>query len=308
MALTLAAESRAPRPPLELLFTVDEETGMTGARRLEPGFVKGRILLNLDSEVEGVFTVGCAGGCDTEITLPLTPEDPPADAAAVSLLVEGLQGGHSGVDIHEQRGNAIVVLTRCLQAAAACGAERLTGLEGGNAHNAIPRRAVARLACRPQLIPELTALAARMEAVLRDEFGALEPDLRVVLAPGEGPAGRQPALSAARSSQVRHLLSALPHGVQGMSRIFAGLVETSANLATAAFEDRQLKVVTSQRSNVMSRLEEISAKIEAVCALAGRGAFAGTPTPPGSPTWTRRCSAAARRSTRGFSGGRRRWR
>ena len=269
MALTLAAESHEPRPPLELLFTVDEETGMTGARHLEPGFVTGRTLLNLDSEVEGVFTVGCAGGCDTEITVPLAPEDLPADSVAAGLRVEGLRGGHSGVDIHEQRGNAIVLLARCLRAAAACGGARLMGLEGGNAHNAIPRRAVGRLACRPETIGELTVLMARMQTVLRDEFGALEPDLKVVLTPEEGPAGIQQALSAAQSSRVRQLLRALPHGVQGMSRIFDGLVETSANLATAALKDRQLKVVTSQRSNVMSRLEEISAKIEAVCALAG---------------------------------------
>jgi dipeptidase D len=269
MALTLAAESRAPRPPLELLFTVDEETGLTGAHHLEPGFIQGRTLLNLDSEVEGVLTVGCAGGCDTEITLPLTPEGLPADLAVADLAVEGLRGGHSGVDIHEQRANAIALLARCLKPAAACGAARLVGLEGGNAHNAIPRRAVCRLACRPEAIPELTALAARMESVLRNEYRELEPDLRVVLTVAERPGTGANGLSAAQSARVRRLLSALPHGVQGMSRIFAGLVETSANLATVSLGDRQLKVVTSQRSNVMSRLEEISAKIEAVSALAG---------------------------------------
>jgi dipeptidase D len=269
MALTLAAESRAPRPPLELLFTVDEETGLTGAHQLEAGFIRGRTLLNLDSEVEGVLTVGCAGGCDTEITLPLTPEGLPADLAVADLAVEGLRGGHSGVDIHEQRANAIALLARCLKPAAACGAARLMRLEGGNAHNAIPRRALCRLACRPEAIPELTALAARMGSLLRDEYRELEPDLRVVLTLAQRPAAGANGLSAAQSARVRRLLSALPHGVQGMSRVFAGMVETSNNLATVALEDGQLKVVTSQRSNVMSRLEEISAKIEAVCALAG---------------------------------------
>ncbi len=269
MALTLAAESRSPRPPLELLFTVDEETGLTGAHHLGPGFIEGRILLNLDSEVEGVLTVGCAGGCDTEITLPLAPVDLPADLAVVSLGVEGLRGGHSGVDIHEQRANAIVLLARCLQSAAACSAARLIGLEGGNAHNAIPRRAVCRLACRPEEIAALSALTGRMQAMLREEFGEVEPDLTVSLTAEERPKAGAKGLSAAQSAQVRHLLGALPHGVQGMSRVFGGLVETSANLATASLGGRQLKVITSQRSNVMSRLEEISAKVEAVSALAG---------------------------------------
>jgi dipeptidase D len=269
MALTLAAESRSPRPPLELLFTVDEETGLTGANHLEPGFIQGRILLNLDSEVDGVFTVGCAGGCDNEITLPLAPVALPVDLAVVSLGVEGLRGGHSGVDIHEQRANAIVLLTRCLQSAAACSAARLIGLGGGNAHNAIPRRAVCRLACRAEEISVLSGLAERMETVLRAEFGELEPDLAISLAVEEGPAAGAKRLSAAQSALVRHLLAALPHGVQGMSRVFDGLVETSVNLATVSLQERHLKVVTSQRSNVMSRLEEVTAKIEAVCALAG---------------------------------------
>lgn len=269
MALTLAAEGRTPRPPLELLFTVDEETGLTGANHLAPGFIEGRILLNLDSEVEGVFTVGCAGGRDNEITLPLAPAELPPGLKVAALSVEGLRGGHSGVDIHEQRANAIVLLARCLLAAAEGSEIRLIGIEGGKAHNAIPRRAVCRLACALDKVGELADLAARMADVFREEFGETEPDLKVALAAEETAGAEEKALSPGQTTRVSHLLCALPHGVQGMSRVIPALVETSANLATATLQDQDLKVVTSQRSNVMSRLEEITAKIDAVAMLAG---------------------------------------
>jgi dipeptidase D len=183
--------------------------------------------------------------------------------------VNGLRGGHSGVDIHEQRANAIVLLTRCLQAAADGADIRLIGFEGGNAHNAIPRQAACRLACPQDRVSDLAALTARMETVFREEFGEIEPDLKVTFAAAETAAADEKALPPVQTAQVRHLLSALPHGVQGMSRVITGLVETSANLAMASLQDQHLKVVTSQRSNVMSRLEEITAKIDAVAALVG---------------------------------------
>ena len=144
IALAIATDASVSRPPLELLFTVDEETGLNGAVNLEGDFLKGRVLLNLDSEDEGVFTIGCAGGRDVEIKLDLQIEASITQDACFRLAVDGLRGGHSGVDIHEQRENANVLMARLLtcltkEVDGVC----VTGISGGSAHNAIPRNAVA---------------------------------------------------------------------------------------------------------------------------------------------------------------------
>ncbi|HSH14037.1 MAG TPA: beta-Ala-His dipeptidase, partial [Desulfurivibrionaceae bacterium] len=185
LAMALAEDRELQRPTLELLFTVDEETGLKGAANLEPGFFSGRLLLNLDSEDEGVFTIGCAGGRDSELRLELEYADWPEGCQLYELTVAGLQGGHSGVDIHLGRGNANVLLARTLAELRNSETLHLVGLHGGSAHNAIPREATARLAIPAGEADRLADQVAEWAATLRRCYPN-EPQLTIGLAAIEG--------------------------------------------------------------------------------------------------------------------------
>ncbi len=273
LALALVADDSVPHPPLELLFTVDEESGLIGANRLDPTLVSGKVLINIDSEDDNVFTIGCAGGEETRIRLALAHESPADAQAYFELTVGGLRGGHSGVDIHRPRANANRILGRLLDAVAADENFRLASLAGGSAHNAIPRDARAVVGIATGGEAALQATVQRLQAVLVEENAASEPNLALGCAP----------LSADQEKPVRvirpdaavraiALLNALPHGVQGMSATVEGLVETSCNLAILKIEDDHLDIVSSQRSLSMTRLEEMTGRVRAVAALAGAGA------------------------------------
>lgn len=255
-------------PPLECLFTVDEETGLTGAVGLDPALLHGRRLINLDSEEEGFFCIGCAGGRNTYGTLPLVWQEPsPAGLSGAELRVTGLRGGHSGVDIHEGRGNAIRLAARVLHALrGALPALQLGTLSGGDKHNAIPRECRAELAVPGAEFQRAADLAAEMEKTCRAEFGDQEPKLSIELV--AAPALRR-VLSPGDSGRLIDLLLALPHGVLGMSREVAGLVETSSNLAAVRIEEGQLKVLTSQRSSRGSLVDWASGTVAAAVRLAG---------------------------------------
>ncbi len=250
--------------PLELLFTIDEETGLTGAMGLDPSLLSGKQLINLDSEAEGTLTVGCAGGADTDLTLTLDTEPAPGKAAAHTVRLFGLQGGHSGVDIHLQRGNAVQLLARMLRAAEHPGF--LASIEGGNKHNAIPREARATV-----VIPEGAAgeffsrLDAQLERV-KDEYSVPEPGMDMSVAEVAVP---DTVWSSDAGARVLQLVVALPHGVVAMSNDIPGLVETSTNLAAVKNMDGTLRVLMSSRSSVASGLDWIRDKIQAVAALAG---------------------------------------
>lgn len=252
--------------PLELLFTVDEETGLTGAAGLDPALLSAKRLINLDSEEEGVLTVGCAGGSHTELSLPLDTVPAPAGAKAHTVRLSGLNGGHSGVDIHLQRGNAVQLLARMLLAAGLPG--HLAALEGGNKHNAIPREAWATV-----VIPEggagdfFTRLGAHFQGV-KGEFSTPDPVMKLDVAAAAVP---DMVWSTEASARALRLLVALPHGVAAMSNDIPGLVETSSNLASARVADGALKVLLSSRSSVDSGMAWIRGKIEAVATLAGAG-------------------------------------
>jgi dipeptidase D len=250
--------------PLEFLFTVDEETGLTGAQGLDPDLLRGRQLINLDSEEEGALTVGCAGGADTHITLALESVPAPSGSRACAVKLHGLNGGHSGIDIHVQRGNAVQLLARILRAADLPGA--LARLEGGDKHNAIPREAWATV-----VLPESEADAALerirvgFEAV-RAEFAGPEPGMLLRIDDAPMP---DAVWSSECGAQVLDLVVALPHGVVAMSNDIPGLVETSTNLAAVKCGDTELKILTSSRSSVASGMDWIRGKIGAVAALAG---------------------------------------
>ncbi len=252
--------------PLELLFTVDEETGLTGARGLDGSMLRGRRLLNLDSEEEGTVTVGCAGGADTEIFLPLETLPAPSRAQAYQVQLSGLHGGHSGLDIHLQRGNAIQLLARMLHSVRPGTPGYMAAFEGGNKHNAIPREARATVVIPEGQAAEFLRHMDNEFARVWEEYRRVEPDMRLEVSEGPPP----PKIWSTDSAwTVFRLLVALPHGVAAMSHDIAGLVETSSNLAVVRTEGETLRVLTSSRSAVASALEWIRSKIRAVALLAG---------------------------------------
>ena len=252
--------------PMEFLFTVDEETGLTGAAGLQPDFLKGRRLLNLDSEEEGAVYIGCAGGAGTNLRLLLTYTRPMSKSLPLEVQLAGLRGGHSGAEIHLQRGNAIKLLVRILSNARKRCPFQLAGFQGGNMHNAIPREAFAQVYIGSQNRELFEAILGDQLAATQEEFRSVDPDMRLELkdlSPGEQVFDRE------TSTKVLHLLNALPHGVISMSYDIPDLVETSSNLATARVEDDCLKVHISNRSSVTSALAAIQSRVAAIGELSG---------------------------------------
>lgn len=280
-ALALAENLDMSHPPLELLFTVDEESGLNGAKDLDTGMVSGRILINLDSEDEGVFTVGCAGGQDYELELTIEPVALPDHWTALRLTIGGLRGGHSGIDIHQPRGNANKILARMLSIIRQKSNVSLVDIHGGSRHNAIARDAEAIIGAEPE---EIVVVKRELDAVtstLREEYGSTEPDLLIHVA-SDARDIRQ-GMSRADTDRVIDLMLALPHGVAGMSSAFDGTVETSANMATIRYSNGKLTILNSQRSSLMSRLEQISQQVLAISRMAGALHRSTAYYPPWSP-------------------------
>ena len=254
--------------PLELLFTVDEETGLTGVLALDSEAIalRGRLLLNLDSEEEGKVTVGCAGGAASRMDLPLDTAPSPEGTVALDVKLSGLQGGHSGVEIHLQRGNAVKLLARILLAAAQQTPFHLTAFQGGNKHNAIPREASARVAVPAGGRDAFTAAVEREAAAIRDEIRTVDPGLTIEITEASEAPDRVWTSEATR--KVLDLLNALPHGVQVMSNDIPGLVETSLNVATVAASNGDLSILISLRSSVASAMRDSKRRVRAFAELA----------------------------------------
>lgn len=252
--------------PIEALITVDEETGMTGARNLKPGILKGDILINLDSEDEGELYVGCAGGLDVTAAFTYREEAVPAGYETRVLTVKGLRGGHSGMEINQGRGNANKIMVRLLLPMLRDMDARLLSIEGGNMRNAIPREAVACIALPAGRLAEAEALTARVLAEAQNEYGPVDPGLEISLSAAEcqGPAiDRETALKAVRA------VYACPNGVDRMSFAMENLVETSNNLAIVKSENGQIFVKTLMRGSIDSAKLDLSESIRAVFELAG---------------------------------------
>ncbi len=275
MALAILEDADTVHPPLELLFTVDEESGLSGATNLDPTLIEGRTLLNIDSEDEGVLTVGCAGGRQTDITLDLDRE--PAQAPLYRLRVHGLRGGHSGVDIHEPRENANKILAAVLDALS--DRVRLASLKGGTAHNAIPRDAEAMVAVDD--VEATRAHLARLQAALIEAHGDHEPGVGLSLEATRE--STETLLTPASQASFVALIRALPHGVAAFSKDIQGLVETSNNLATVTTDSaaRQALLVSSQRSSIQADLDALCRRIEEVVTTHGARAV----TDAGYPGW-----------------------
>lgn len=281
--LALAEDDAFTHPPLELLFTVDEETGLNGAKLLDPKFLKGRMLINLDSEDEGVFTIGCAGGIDTTLTLSTPIRSVPAQDPVLHLVVGGLKGGHSGIDIHKHRGNANKILARTIAQIQSVSPVQLISINGGSRKNAIPRDAEAMIWIDPSKTAEAEHVAAEMAQTIKKEFAAIEKDLFVTLtAVPENNAGEM-AIGQKATKQTIQMLLSLPNGVYHMSSELEGMVETSSNLATVTLTDGKLIVLSSQRSASASRLDEITAVVHSIAHLAGATVEDQDAYPPWQP-------------------------
>ncbi|MBI5558682.1 MAG: aminoacyl-histidine dipeptidase [Deltaproteobacteria bacterium] len=266
IAMAMAEDTKLVHPPLELLFTVDEETGLNGAASLQPGFFSGRALINLDSEDEGIFTIGCAGGRDSCLFLPVRYEKFPSSAIPYEVRVHGLQGGHSGINIGEQRGNANVLLARLLSGLRQRTDLCLASLAGGSAHNAIPREAVACFTAPAAAGTLLEEFVRQWRLTLRQEY-VNEPGLAVALV--RGVKAPDHVYSAAATDKLLDLLAAAPDGVMAMSREVKGLVETSVNFATIGEKDGEICLLFSQRSSKEESLRWLTRGIESLARLAG---------------------------------------
>ncbi len=286
VALILAAleDGGLVHGPLEALLTVDEEAGMGGARGLEAGILQGRLMLNLDTEEWGEFYLGCAGGLDVNVAGDASPEAVPADHTVFRIELSGLRGGHSGVDIHEERGNAIKLLVRVLHELAADMPLRLADLQGGSARNALPREAWATVAVPAGMAGRLDGLLAGIEAVLRSELQGVDEGLRLVLSASDATQLMAPA------DQARWLTSlhAAPHGVHRMSRKLPGVVETSNNLGMVDVRPTGAACNFMVRSLLGSGALALAEEIVSLWALSGiraekDGFYPGWAPNPASP-------------------------
>jgi len=279
-ALAIMEDKTLNHGPLEFVFTVDEETGLTGAAGLRSDALKSRILINLDTEDEGVLYVGCAGGCDSTGTLAVSFEPLPAENSLHVVRVSGLRGGHSGIDIHTGRGNAIKLLGRAVAALSGCGA-RLCSLSGGSKRNAIPREAEAHMAVPAAAAEAAVKKAAELDKLYKSEHAAADRGVAVTLTAFSGKKTQVRVMKKVCQARLVNLLNALPHGVIAMSQEIPGLVETSTNCARVTTKTNSVVIETSQRSSVESRKAEIVQAVSAVFALAGAKVAHGD----GYPGW-----------------------
>ncbi len=252
-------DSDLPMGKLECLFTISEETGMDGAFALEPGFFSGKTLINLDSEDEGQLFVGCAGGLDTTATFEFTREPLRKGYKTLKIRVFGAQGGHSGDDINKNRANALKELVRFLFTELQYDFQ-LIGLDGGNKPNAICREAYAIIAVPADEAEEMQADVKAFSDLLAAEYASSDADVRADCAPIEC---KDKPIAEGDAANLIATLLACPHGVEKVSSDIPGLVETSTNLAAAHIEGDVLKVITSQRSSVVSELHAMAEKVEA---------------------------------------------
>ncbi len=265
--LAIMEDKTLTHGPLEFLFTVDEETGLTGASNLQPGFLESKILLNLDSEEEGELYVGCAGGRDTHATWPVEWEDAPAGATPLRIKVSGLRGGHSGLEIDKNRGNAVKIVNRLVVAAAEHGA-RLSKLNGGNKHNAIPRDAEAVVYVPKNQLDAAKAAVQTLGEAIKAEVASVEPGASIEVSEIKGArAGK--VMKRGLQKKITLTIAALPHGVMKMSSDIPELVETSTNVAVVTTDRKGVSIVTSQRSSVDSEIKEVAQTVGSVFELGG---------------------------------------
>ncbi|MFS4430591.1 aminoacyl-histidine dipeptidase [Chryseobacterium sp. S90] len=278
--MSILESSDIPHPALEALFTIDEETGMTGALGLKPGQLTGEILLNLDTEEDDEIDIGCAGGVDVTITQNYAAEAPKGQI--VRLEVKGLQGGHSGMDIHKGFGNANIILGRLLYTGLENQNIELVSIDSGGLRNAIPREGVALISVRnaQEFIENVTVL----KKDILEEFATVEPGIQINI---ENSTSSDKAISEGDSKKVILTLKALHNGVYRMSPDVADLVEASNNVARVELKGGELKILNLTRSSVDSSKYSVAEQLKSVAELAGMnvefsGSYPGWKPKPGS--------------------------
>lgn len=264
-ALAVLQDKNIKHGPLEVLLTVDEETGMTGAFGLKPGLLKGDILLNLDSEDEGELYIGCAGGMNTKGMMRYKEVALPAGMKAYKLSVTGLKGGHSGLDINLGRGNATKILNRLLWALQEVNI-RISYIEGGNLRNAIPREAFAIVCIPKQEIKKFRAIISKYDKIFKSEYASTEPELSLKANESELP---QKVIAKDDQGKIIKVIYGTPHGVIRMSAEMPGIVETSVNMAIVKAEKGILEIVCLLRSSVDSAKLSLGNRTQSIMELAG---------------------------------------
>lgn len=267
MAMAVLTDESLKHGPIECLFTRDEETGLTGAKALESGFMTGKYLINLDSEDEGEIFIGCAGGVNTEIDFDYFTQEIPEGSVALRVVIDKLVGGHSGDDINKNRANANKLLARFLHNESNKFDINLISIDGGNLHNAIPRHAEAVIAVPESVKHEVRADFNVFAADVQNEYHATEPNMEFTMESAELP---ETCIDDITSYNLIESLHACHHGVYEWSQDIPGFVETSSNLASVKMpEEGKIKIITSQRSSTQSQLECMSSVIAATFSLAG---------------------------------------
>jgi dipeptidase D len=282
MQMAVLADNSLIHGPIECLFTVDEETGLKGAFSLKPDFLQSRLLINLDSEEDGEFTIGCAGGGDTVARFKYSKENVPADYHTIQINVSDLQGGHSGEDINKGRGNAVKILTRILWNISRKFEARISYIKAGNLRNAIAREGKCVCVIPQNHFDSFKAYFNELANAIKSEFQTNEPDLKIAFALVEM---TQSLIDCKTQTNLLNALYACPHGVLTMSPDIPGLVQTSTNLASikmkgnagdegedkeiAGLADNEIKIATSQRSAIESAKQDMVDMVE--CAFLCEG-------------------------------------
>lgn len=279
-AMALATDPDCVHGPLEILCTVDEETGMTGVNELQPGFISGRTLLNMDSEEDGAFYVGCSGGQDTVGLFEIQAADIKDEFKSYELMVTGLKGGHSGLDIHQQRANAIKLLARLLHRLEEI-KYKISEITGGSLRNAIPREAEATIFIYPADENRVIEIINKFVEDSLLEYKTTDNGLKVIFKKKE--VKLRKAFRKKFTRKIINTLLAMPHGVIAMSPDIPGLVETSTNLATLKMEDGKIKIGTSQRSSIDPAKMNIAYAVASVLSLAGGEVIIGDSYPGWQP-------------------------
>ncbi len=252
---------------IECLFTVDEESGMTGAANLSHDFFKGRTLLNLDSEDEGILFIGCAGGIDTVGEMKYSPVAAGRNSSALGISITGLHGGHSGDEIHKEHGNAVKIMNSLLSKLSVSYNISISNFDGGNLRNAIPREAFATIVVKDKDVENTKKAVNEYFALIKNETESFEPELKIVVNDAPFPLF---VMDERSQALLNAALEACPHGVIAWSEDMEDLVETSTNLASVKFtEDNLIKIVTTQRSSVESSKTKVAAEIESILKKAG---------------------------------------
>lgn len=276
-SLAICEDKSLKHGPIECLFTMTEETGLDGAFGLSKDILTGRTMINLDSEEEGLFFVGCAGGCDSILDIPVVNKELPKDLLGFKIVISGLKGGHSGLNIVDQRGNAIKILAKILYNLHTNTDVHLCDMSGGTRRNVIPSHAEAVIAIKKHKRAKVIGLIEEMKEKMKAELHSIDPDLKIEMS--DVPVSTSFGLRA--SGKIIAFLKVLHSGVIKMSYDIPGLVQTSTNLAIVKVENEHLSVQFLSRSSSAAELESAKGKLRACAELVG----ASVEEPGGYPGW-----------------------